>query len=171
MPCDLEWLGSELPWRENVNQCINCGRVTTNPRFCSRSCSATANNKAMPKRRRRRYFCQVCGSEAGHRRKYCALHGTRAEVTQQTSIRDIQQRAQYQTNARIRQLARRAYRDSGLPLRCVICGYSTHVEICHKRSIAEFPDHALVFEVNARDNLICLCPNHHWEFDHGLLSL
>jgi hypothetical protein len=25
--------------------------------------------------------------------------------------------------------------------------------------------------VNSLDNLVGLCPNHHWEFDHGLLQL
>jgi hypothetical protein len=154
-----------------VKQCSNCGKETVNPRFRSRRCSAIANNRAMPKRQRKRYFCEVCGSEASHRRKYCDTHSVRTAATNQITVREIQRRAKFQANARIRQMARRVYRDCGLPLRCFICGYSTHVEICHKRSIAEFPDYALVSEVNAQDNLVCLCPNHHWELDHGLLSL
>jgi hypothetical protein len=163
------WLGIAL--ERVVNQCVNCGRETPNPKFCSRRCSAIANNQAKPKRQRKRYVCLVCGSEAGHRRNYCALHSTRTAVSAQTTVREIRQRAQFQANARIRQMARRVYRDSGLPFRCCVCGYSTHVEICHKRSISEFPDDTLVSEVNANSNLVCLCPNHHWEFDHGLLSL
>jgi hypothetical protein len=154
-----------------VNRCVQCGRPTANPKFCSRSCSASANNRSKPKRLRRPFTCQVCGSEAGYRRKYCEAHRPRLTPSLETTLRDIQQRARFQANARIRQMARRVYRASGLPLACIICGYSAHVEICHKRSIAEFPDHALVSEVNARENLVCLCPNHHWEFDHGLLSL
>lgn len=137
-----------------MNQCLNCGRETSNPKFCSRRC-----------------FCQVCGSEASHRRKHCDTHSVRTIATNQITVREIQRRAKFQANARIRQMARRVYRDRGLPLRCCICGYSTQMEICHKRSIAEFPVYALVSEVNAQDNLVCLCPNHHWELDHGLLSL
>jgi predicted restriction endonuclease len=92
-------------------------------------------------------------------------------TTEKTTIGDIRQRAKYQTNARIRQLARKAYQLHGLPLRCQVCDYSTHVEICHRLAISNFPDHASIVDVNSRDNLVCLCPNHHWEFDHGLLSL
>ena len=54
--------------------------------------------------------------------------------------------------------------------KCVVCGYSKHVDICHKKSIHKFPDTALVKEVNDKNNLVKLCRNHHWEFDHGLLS-
>jgi predicted restriction endonuclease len=25
--------------------------------------------------------------------------------------------------------------------------------------------------VNAESNLVPLCPNHHWEFDHGLIPI
>ncbi len=154
-----------------MNHCLSCGQQTLNPKYCSRRCAAIANNQAKPKRLRRRYFCQVCGSEAGHRRKFCERHSARSKPTAHTTLAEIRQRARYQANARIRQMARRAYRDLALPLACCVCGYATHVEICHKHSIAEFPDLTLVAEVNARDNLVCSCPNHHWEFDHGLLSL
>ncbi|MBE7514091.1 MAG: HNH endonuclease [Anaerolineales bacterium] len=33
-----------------------------------------------------------------------------------------------------------------------------------------FPD-SLLSEINAIDNLMALCPNHHWELDNHLLSL
>jgi len=36
---------------KNNSKCINCNSPTTNPRFCSRSCSASYNNKAHPKRK------------------------------------------------------------------------------------------------------------------------
>ena len=32
-----------------MNLCLNCGKETTNPKFCSRSCSATFNNKKREK--------------------------------------------------------------------------------------------------------------------------
>ncbi|MGQ0604270.1 MAG: HNH endonuclease [Anaerolineales bacterium] len=108
---------------------------------------------------------------SGYRRKFCTAHSTRATATDYTTLADIRRRATYQANARIRQMARRAYRQYGLPLQCQVCGYSTHVEVCHKHGISEFPGNTLVSEVNSRANLVCLCPNHHWEFDHGFLSL
>jgi HNH endonuclease len=31
--------------------CVQCGEITTNPKFCSSSCSATYNNTLQPKRK------------------------------------------------------------------------------------------------------------------------
>ena len=38
-------------------------------------------------------------------------------------------------------------------------------------AVSDFDDSALISEINSKDNLIALCPNHHWEYDHGLLKL
>ena len=67
--------------------------------------------------------------------------------------------------------ARRAYKRAGLPMVCKVCGYNKHAQVCHKKSIADFPMEALIGEINALDNLIALCPNCHWEFDHDFLEL
>ena len=42
---------------------------------------------------------------------------------------------------------------------------------CHIKPLADFPDMATTAEINHPDNLLWLCRNHHWEFDHGLLVL
>jgi hypothetical protein len=57
------------------------------------------------------------------------------------------------------------------PKCCKVCSYNKHVQVCHIKAINTFPKTALVGEVNAQSNLILLCPNHHWELDHGLLDL
>jgi predicted restriction endonuclease len=54
---------------------------------------------------------------------------------------------------------------------CAICGYNQHVEAAHRRPVSDFPDEATVSEINEPANLVYLCPNHHWEHDHGLLTL
>ena len=54
-------------------------------------------------------------------------------------------------------------------VQCSACGYSLHVDICHVRDVASFPDSATVGEVNAAENLIALDKRCHWEFDHGYL--
>lgn len=46
-----------------------------------------------------------------------------------------------------------------------------HVEIAHIRAVADFSDEDLLSEINHPDNLVGLCPNHHWEYDNGLLNL
>lgn len=51
------------------------------------------------------------------------------------------------------------------------CSYSNHIEIAHIRSVSSFSGETLISEINAPDNLVGLCPNHHWDFDHGLLKL
>lgn len=55
--------------------------------------------------------------------------------------------------------------------KCAVCGYSTYVEICHKKPIRDFDDSATLKEINHLDNLVFLCPNHHKELDLGLLNL
>ncbi|WP_394804943.1 HNH endonuclease [Hymenobacter monticola] len=52
-----------------------------------------------------------------------------------------------------------------------MCGYDTHYEVCHIKPINEFMPTDFVADVNRLNNLVALCPNHHWEFDHGLLSV
>ena len=62
------------------------------------------------------------------------------------------------------------FKKSNRPQKCVICGYDKHIEIAHIKSVSEFSDDALVSEINDINNLVALCPNHHWEFDNGILS-
>ena len=51
--------------------CPVCNTETTNPKFCSSSCSATHNNSILPKRNKVYKICKTCGKE--HRRsKYCS---------------------------------------------------------------------------------------------------
>lgn len=53
---------------------------------------------------------------------------------------------------------------------CEICGYDKHIELAHIIPISEWGDDALLEEVNDPSNIRVLCPNHHWEFDNGLLE-
>lgn len=59
----------------------------------------------------------------------------------------------------------------GMEKKCPACGYTIHVELCHIKSIGSFPKSATLGEVNKRENLVYLCPTHHWEFDNGILDL
>jgi len=54
---------------------------------------------------------------------------------------------------------------------CQFCGYSKHVEIAHIKPISSFPDDTPLSIINATDNILPLCPNCHWEFDHGKKDL
>jgi 5-methylcytosine-specific restriction endonuclease McrA len=153
-------------------QCLNCGASTANPKFCSSSCAARYNNRIFPKRQKRRYYCKSCGAETGYRRIYCShCDPTKPKDYGEVTIASIQLRARYQANAWIRKLARRVYYASDKPKCCSVCGYSKHYEVCHVKPILDFPSDTKMSVVNAVENLVALCPNCHWEFDHGLLSL
>lgn len=67
--------------------------------------------------------------------------------------------------------ARKTYEKSDKPKSCCVCGYSKYIDIAHKTPVADFPDDAKVKEINHIDNLVALCKNHHWELDHGELTL
>ena len=87
------------------------------------------------------------------------------------TLAEVQRSAKYQVNAHLRTIARRLYNNANLPRACHNCGYDKHVEICHIRAINSFPDDTPIAVINALENLVALCPNCHWEFDHGLLKL
>jgi hypothetical protein len=71
------------------------------------------------------------------------------------------------TYTKIRLHARRVAKNSGLlDSGCRQCPYKRHVEIAHKKPIRDFPETAMLSEVNHIDNLLPLCPNCHWEYDH-----
>lgn len=66
----------------------------------------------------------------------------------------------------IRRHAVKVYETSDKPKECNSCGYDKHYEVCHIKAVSDFPDEALVEEINSIDNLMALCPNCHWEFDN-----
>lgn len=159
--------------------CLNCGESTTNPKFCSQSCAATYTNKEQPKRKRVRHFCE-CGKEIhrtdspngnSHYRSLCEecyekkYHNGNVP---KSYYREVSPTAYF---TYIRSHARNIIKSSNVEQKCVVCGYTNHVEVCHKKGIAEFSDDTLVSEINSIDNLVMLCPNHHWEFDNGLIVL
>lgn len=67
--------------------------------------------------------------------------------------------------------ARKLYMESDRPKSCAICGYNKHVDVAHIRRVSSFSDESFIGEINNMDNLIALCPTHHWEFDNNLLEL
>ncbi len=132
--------------------------------FCTRKCSAIFNNTISPKRRAKIYTCKSCGIDIKSRRTYCVNCNPQNNRNILTAG-DIKRKAKYQKSAQIRGLARAVIKKSGLSKSCSICGYSEHVEVCHIKPIKDFLDSSLISEINSLDNLILLCPNHHWELD------
>ena len=71
----------------------------------------------------------------------------------------------------IRTWARRTMERYGPTKWCHVCGFDVVVEVCHLKPIVDFPETALMSEVNSLSNLIYLCPNHHAMLDKGLLDI
>lgn len=164
-------------------KCLQCQSNTNNAKFCSSSCSATHNNsKREPKvsvkyckscekpfsvkwDKRARLNCDQCVKARSYIKD-------KFDLNQQRTVGEFKNE---HSNAhsrpwtdRIRGMARGQHSKHKHP--CV-CGYSLHVEVCHKEAITDFPDSSTVAEINHPDNIIFLCRNCHWEFDHGHLQL
>jgi predicted restriction endonuclease len=54
---------------------------------------------------------------------------------------------------------------------CNVCGYRLHVELAHIKPLKDFDLMSKLCDINDESNNLALCPNHHWEFDNGLLEL
>lgn len=136
--------------------------------FCSRSCAASYNNR---RRISKSNHCK-CGTKIRKHSEYCrkCANKERANAIDNMTLKE----ASYSKNhsnkySRIRDRAQTLYEKNKLP--CQICNYSVHVEICHKRDISDWPEDTLVKVINDRSNIVFLCRNCHWEFDHHLLKL
>ena len=149
--------------------CIRCGDETANPKFCSKSCSASYTNSQKPKRKMKMKKCKGCTTMIGAAYStYCSDKCYRQSVygyTDTKTISDVIYTKHHKSSAYalIRSRARTVMKDH---TSCEECGYSKHVEIAHVKPIASYLLDTLVSVVNDRSNLKVLCPNCHWEFDH-----
>ena len=155
--------------------CINCEKQTNNPKFCSKSCSSTYNNR-IRKRKRKSFTCSYCGSVFTKRRKFCDDCSSQLIKTNKGYLPVSQAtKADFLTKdtqryRRIRDHARKIALAAGLLDECSICGYKKHVECSHSFSIASFSNSTLISVINHVDNLDGLCRNHHWEFENDCLD-
>ncbi len=152
----------------NDNFCHNCKVKTLNPKFCSRSCAAKHTNKT-PKRKRSPKSTCSCGQWKNNKNIQCTecfqSRNKTATINEWAYRNPSVPQSLY---GRIRLNARTITRE--LPKICSICGYDNHVQVAHIKPISKFLGETLISEVNDFKNLSFLCPNHHWEFDHGLLT-
>ena len=158
-------------YHANPNQCAHCSgpiilrdgvRLTEMRRqkFCSRSCAAQANN-TLRQRTRKERACACCG--ALYRRPPRSLSILCSECNEQRGGVRLKRDASV---GAIRAHARTVMGAANRMASCERCGYSRHVQVCHVRPVREFADDAPFREINDLGNLVALCPNCHWEFDH-----
>ena len=151
-------------------KCRHCENKTNNPNFCSRSCSAKNTNKT-PKRKRTKK-CINCNELILNSRQKCSKCIDKRLLPDYT-IKEAMYDTHHKSSAfaLIRSRARKTYKTSSKPQYCIVCNYDKHFEVCHIKPISAFIDTTRISEVNDINNLIALCPTHHWEFDHGVLIL
>lgn len=174
---------------QNPNICLHCNKVieigdkricdTKVKKFCNKICFARHNNF----KRKIAFTCKHCGAELSTKRKFCNSclkkikqsinkNNHLSFVSKLTKGELIKRRKNYQCfRSAIQRMARNIYRDSDNPKSCSICGYDKTYEVCHHKSVAQFSLDSKISEINDINNLIALCPNHHWEYDHNKLVL
>ena len=126
-------------------------------KFCSQSCSAIFNNGKRGVKTPKEGKLKT--------EKFSYLNG----VTKKEYF-DIKG-VYYKFRAVIRKHAQYVYESNNGSKSCYICGYNKHIQVCHIKSVSSFVDNDLITDINSKDNLIGLCPNHHWEYDNGLIKL
>lgn len=160
--------------------CLTCSIETTNPKFCSRSCAAKHNNKKHPKRVLETRYCTQCNSKIDRRRytdqfRLCGsckelLNLKDKTLSEYHELSSVKGKHPSWRNSHIRAL-NRSWNRPLTKLPCFSCGYAKHVELAHITPITAFPNDTKLSTVNAVENIVQLCRNCHWEFDHGLLVL
>ncbi len=159
-------------------------------KYCSRSCAAIVNNSKFIKRTANQFSnCKKCNIAVSlkknlqggfYKRDYCEpclklikvfnITGVKSEedfFINQTKGSLYRRRKNWQSsNSALRKHARQVYFSSDAPKRCKECGYDKHIEVCHIKQVKEFDDEASILVINGLDNLVALCPTHHWEFDN-----
>lgn len=153
-----------------MNICLNCQKETTNPKFCSRSCAASYNNRVKPKRQKEIKLCIICGKPAKQynnsycRSKYC--EECALTLTKDYTLKEAIYTRHHKSSAFALVRSRARKEMSKLPQICMKCGYDEHVEVCHIKPISQFSEDTLLSVINDRANLLLLCPNCHWEHDN-----
>ena len=178
-------------------KCSNCSKLffksqseikrsKTGRHFCSRSCSATFNNVGVQRNPAKPYNCKACNEvyflDYKHRRtvvcRKCSDNGnkTNSDIIKELTLKEYRNKDSVKNkhaswkNSHIRNFCRSWNKDLQKQP-CQNCGYSKHVELCHIKPVSSFSDDAKLKTVNSPDNLLILCRNCHWEFDHNLLAL
>ena len=180
---ELFGISRKTPQQRKQIECLSCKNKTFNRKFCSQSCSTSFFNQNVNGRKtgkqRKLVACKHCGDIVQTlRRLYCnkcskdnKIKTSKGTILYTSAIKSDLLTKDTQKYRRIRQYARIAAKKHGLLDKCFICDYSLHVECAHKKAINSFSDDTLISVINDRLNLVGLCPNHHWEFENGLIDL
>ena len=148
--------------------------------FCGHSCASIFSNKLRSgyehSRRLTEYRCTKCdvllatGWNAhvkNKQRKTCVTCNSNYLDWNTTTLADMKENCTSGSfHGKIRCKSRTVYKKSNKPKCCAVCGYDKHYDVCHIKALKDFSLDATLAEVNHIDNLVAMCPNHHWEHDN-----
>ena len=174
-------------YNANPKICENCNEVIKlkngiaptklkDQRFCSSRCAGKFNNRIRLSDPAKKSYkpapiCMRCNINKCHERqkstynKLCLECYIADREKLGNTLKKDKDRAQIGGHARM--ILTRACPDKI----CLLCKYEKHVECCHIRPICDFPGDTPISVINDVDNLRWLCPNCHWEFDHGIIPI
>lgn len=170
---------------DNPSICAFCGAIIKVPeggkipqtrakKYCNHSC-AMKGQGPRPKIARKSTTCSKCGcvfdlkrglADQFLKRRVCDACNrsmlTKGEIFANYPV--------HSAHSLIRSHARITTQSKGRGLTCMVCGYAKHVEVCHRKPVSKFSADTMLTTINDLGNLVVLCRNHHWEFDHKLLD-
>jgi len=156
-----------------------------NEKFCSRACLKQTNNIISKQKRKlkmnknyTRKQCSTCTNTIHFYSKSCNQCHLKIEreIIKNTTLGEYHNNVAILgkhpswINAQVRQFNRNWNKElTKIP--CANCGYSKCVDLAHIKAISSFEETATLGEINDPKNIIQLCKNCHWEFDHDFLTL
>lgn len=160
-----------------TNSCLYCGdkyeSKSAKKSFCSEKCSSKFDDFVKPTGELNSE-CKSCFSPISSCYTWCsdcAENLSEKIKRPDMTIGELKEKFPYPAWRKKTSLqGRKTVRDT--PNKCHHCEYDKHVEVCHIKPVQDFPSDAMyISEINAPQNLLKLCPNHHWEMDYGDLSV
>ena len=181
-------------------KCKNCDKEfekftsqikKTKNNFCSRSCSASYNNIGIQRNKPIELKCKRCNIIYFHKRfintrifcnecfnaiKNNEFTNLLSEQIKSLTLKHYREKLSVKgkhnswLNVHVRNF-NRSWNKHLLSKPCQVCGYSKHVELCHRKPISSYDENTTLGEINNESNILVLCPNHHWEYDNGDLDI
>lgn len=155
--------------------CPACQKEFTSNFNGQKYCSGSCSNADKPRRKKKLHSCRTCLNMISFKSSFCSdckklgRHLKGGSMLSERTIAEVTYGKGSNRYGVIRCHARKITKLR--PQKCSVCQYDKHVETCHIKDIAEFPTNTKVGTVNHPDNLVLLCPTHHWELDHKLLII
>lgn len=162
--------------------CVGCSqKFETNinsKKYCNKKCATAFNVKAHRMKKKR--LCYKCNSvyilPTSKSCKRCSNNLEIMEHCKGMTLKDYREKISVKgkhpswINSHIRSF-NRSWNSVLTEHPCQKCYYLFHVELCHIKPIASYPIDTKLSVINDPNNILVLCRNCHWEFDHELLTL